>query len=213
MSVGYLYLDRSLKPASRLTSRVVLMSEFLTPSPAAALAASLVMSLILMGSSRKVFGPEVVARWLVPHRADIGCATFLAIGVAVLVHIGLLDSSFGPGGAAHYVPVVGAQIGYFLSLVSRKDLPPAHPHRAFALTLVWLGLVVSPGVATTIALEVASVWTVKLLHLTVPSAADSAVDAVAVEAGRAMGAKGMSAKAKPKKAQSKSTKASRGRKR
>ena len=47
------------------------------------------------------------------------------------------------------------------SLVARKDLPPAHPHRLVLLIVVWLALAMG-GAATQVAVELASLWIVKL---------------------------------------------------
>ena len=127
----------------------------------AALAGAHLISLILMGASRKVFGPEVVAQRLVPHRGDIGAAAFFSIGVGVLVQLGVIGTHWGPGGASHLPLAALAQVGYVSSLVARGDLPPAHPHRLVLLVIVWLGLL-KGAASTQIVLEVASLWIVKL---------------------------------------------------
>ena len=144
----------------------------------AALAGGLIASLTLMGASRKVFGPATVERYLVPHRADIGIATFLNIGVAASVQLGALGVAFGVGGEMHLVPAGLAQLGYLASLISRGDLPPAHPHRLVLLVLVWVGLAVSSAWAQVL-FEVTSLWIVKLrLNPGPPAKAKKAADAV-----------------------------------
>merc|ERR1740130_988598 len=111
-----------------------------------------------MGASRKVFGAEVVARHLVPHRADIGVAAFGTIGVAACTQLGLIDSGWAAGGAMHLVAAALAQLGYLCSLVARNDL---FSMRLVLLVLVWLGL--ATGLSTIqIPVEVASLWIVKL---------------------------------------------------
>ena len=104
----------------------------------AALAGGLLVSLTLMGSSRKIFGPEVVQQYLVPHRVDIGVATFFSIGIAVSVQLGLLSTSWGVGGASHIVVAALAQLGYLMSLIGRGDLLSS---RLFLLILTWVGIV------------------------------------------------------------------------
>ena len=127
----------------------------------AAIAGGLLASLSLMGASRKVLGPDVVGRRLVPHRGDIGSATFFSIGVGVCVELGYLSSEWAAGGAQHWMPAAVAQLGYLSSLIARRDLPPAHPHRLALLLAVWLGLAFGPA-AVQIAVQVAALWIVKL---------------------------------------------------
>ena len=136
---------------------------------ATALAGALLLSLILMGVSRKVLGAEVVSRRLVPHRGDIGVATFFNIGVAACVGLSLISSAWGPGGEMHYIPASLAQLGYLASIIARNDLPPAHPHRLLVLMAIWFGLATSTlildvGAAASaqVLLEVMSLWVVKL---------------------------------------------------
>ena len=126
-----------------------------------ALAGYLLLSLTAMGVSRKIFGPEIVSQRLVPHRSDIGVATFFTIIVAAAVHMGMLDASLGPGGDQHLIPAAIAQLGYLTSLVLRGDLPPKHPHRLVLLVLVWVGLATGTG-ELQVLLQVASLWIVKL---------------------------------------------------
>ena len=129
----------------------------------AALAGAHLISLVLMGASRKVFGPEVVAQRLVPHRGDIGAAAFFSIGVGALVQLGLIGAKWGPGGASHLAVAALAQLGYLSSLVARGDLPPANPHRLVLLVeVVWLGLLKGSAASTQVLLEVAALWIVKL---------------------------------------------------
>ena len=124
----------------------------------AALAGGLLVSLTLMGSSRKIFGPEVVQQYLVPHRVDIGVATFFSIGIAVSVQLGLLSTSWGVGGASHIVVAALAQLGYLMSLIGRGDLLSS---RLFLLILTWVGIVLGT-VTVQVVMEVASLWVVKL---------------------------------------------------
>jgi hypothetical protein len=128
---------------------------------AAALAGALLTSLTLMGLSRKVFGKDVVARRLVPHRADIGVAAFFTIGLAACVELGLVDATWAPGGHNHLMAAALSQMGYLASLLARGDLPPTHPHRLALLVVVWSGLA-SGGAQVQIVLETASLWIVKL---------------------------------------------------
>ena len=127
----------------------------------AALAGAHLLSLTLMGASRKVFGPDVVAQRLVPHRGDIGAAAFFSIGIGALVQFGVIGSTWGPGGESHIWPILISQAGYLSSLVARNDLPPKTPHRFLLLVLVWIGLA-SATAAAQVLLEVASLWIVKL---------------------------------------------------
>lgn len=131
--------------------------------PNIALAGALLTSLFLMGFSRKVFGVVTVSRRLVPHRADIGIATFFNIIVAVSVSVGLTDEKWGAGGKHHIVPAVLVQLGYLMSLVARKDLPPKHPHRLMMLATIWVSLTAVPAMLQVV-LEVASLWVVKLRY-------------------------------------------------
>ena len=129
--------------------------------PPLALAGGLLASLTAMGSSRKIFGPEVVARYLVPHRADIGFATFFNIGFSVAIGIGLLDSSFGPGGQLHGYSATIVQLGYLQSLIDRRDF-----HRLLILLPVGLALalaVLNEWSVATASIEVLSLWAVKLI--------------------------------------------------
>jgi len=131
----------------------------------AAVAGAHLLSLVLMGASRKVFGPEVVAERLVPHRGDIGAAAFFSIGVGALVQLGLLGTKWAPGGSSHLAVALLAQLGYLASLVARGDLPPTHPHRLVLLVVVWFGLLSATqkgSAMTQVLLEVASLWIVKL---------------------------------------------------
>ena len=128
---------------------------------AATLAGALLGSLTIMGVSRKIFGHEAVSQRLVPHRADIGVATFFNIGVGVSVELGLLSIAYGPGGDKHLVPAMLAQLGYLSSLVARQDLPPQHPHRLVLLLVVWIGLVIGTA-RVQLLVEVTSLWIVKL---------------------------------------------------
>ena len=131
----------------------------------AAVAGAHLLSLVLMGASRKVFGPEVVAERLVPHRGDIGAAACFSIGVGVLVQLGLLGTKWAPGGSSHLAVALLAQLGYLASLVARGDLPPTHPHRLVLLVIVWFGLLSATqkgSASTQVVLEVASLWIVKL---------------------------------------------------
>jgi len=129
--------------------------------PPLALAGGLLASLTVMGSSRKMFGSEVVARYLVPHRADIGFATFFNIGFSVAIGIGLLDSSFGPGGQLHGYSATIVQLGYLQSLIDRRDF-----HRLLILLPVGLALalaVLNEWSVATASIEVLSLWAVKLI--------------------------------------------------
>jgi len=118
-----------------------------------------------MGASRKVFGPEVVAQRLVPHRGDIGAAAIFSIVVGALVQLGLLGTKWAPGGSSHLAVAALAQLGYLASIVSRGDLPPTHPHRLVLLVIVWLGLLSATQKGSAmmqVLLEVAALWIVKL---------------------------------------------------
>ena len=129
--------------------------------PPLALAGGLLASLTAMGSSRKIFGPEVVARYLVPHRADIGFATFFNIGFSVAIGIGLLDGSFGPGGQLHGYSATIVQLGYLQSLIDRRDF-----HRLLILLPLGLALalaVLNELTVATSSIEVLSLWAVKLM--------------------------------------------------
>ena len=129
--------------------------------PPLALAGGLLASLTVMGSSRKMFGSEVVARYLVPHRADIGFATFFNIGFSVAIGIGLLDSSFGPGGQLHGYSATIVQLGYLQSLIDRRDF-----HRLLILLPLGLALalaVLNEWSVATASIEVLSLWAVKLI--------------------------------------------------
>lgn len=125
------------------------------------LAGGLLLSLTLMGSSRKIFGPDVVTRYLVPHRVDIGVATFFNIGFSALAAFGVLDPLvWGPGGDQHMYSVAVVQLGYLQSLIDRRDFGG----RLLLLVLVWLSLAVNvKNAVVTIALEVLSLWVVKLI--------------------------------------------------
>ena len=124
------------------------------------LAAGLLASLTAMGSSRKVFGPDVVAKWLVPHRTDIGIATFFSIGFALACEVGLMDSGvWAPGGSQHLMQSAVVQLGYLQSLLARRDFGA----RALVLVLVWVLLAVfASSPLPTVAVEVFSLWVVKL---------------------------------------------------
>jgi hypothetical protein len=128
-------------------------------SGGAMLAGALLASLTAMGLSRKLFGPKVVEQHLVPHRTDIGIATFFSIGWSLATHFSLIDPMWGPGGAQHGYPCVLVQIGYLSSLVDRRDFGA----RLGLLALNWflLALAVS-STAGTVALETLSLWVVKL---------------------------------------------------
>ena len=104
-----------------------------------ALAGGLLVSLTLMGSSRKIFGPEVVQQYLVPHRVDIGVATFFSIGIAVSVQLGLLSTCekvagiigplvAGPLYASRFGPAAPA---WAAALVAVAGLGRPHEQRAF----------------------------------------------------------------------------------
>ena len=125
-----------------------------------------------------MYVPEVVAQRLVPHRGDIGAAAFFSIGVGALVQLGMLGSQWGPGGEKHLFAAAFSQLGYLSSLVSRKDLPPAQPHRLLLLLCVWAGLIASTTAAVQVLLEVASLWIVKLRLNPGAPAQISASDAV-----------------------------------
>ena len=151
----------------------------------AALAGAHLLSLTLMGASRKVFGPEVVAQRLVPHRGDIGVAAFFSIGIGALVQLGVIGSTWGPGGESHKFPMIVSQLGYLSSLVARKDLPPKHPHRLVLLVLVWFGLTTGTAV-TQVLLQVASLWIVKLrLNPSPPAAASKKSTAAGKKSAKA----------------------------
>ena len=123
------------------------------------LAGTLLFSLTLMGASRKVFGPDVVAQRLVPHRGDIGIAAFLTIGIGACIGLGIVPHSFGPGDAQHWIPAAIAQLGYVSSLIARKDLGV----RLLLLILAWL-CIASGEANLQVLAETASLWIVKL-HL------------------------------------------------
>lgn len=135
-------------------------------SPGAALAGAHLLSLTLMGASRKIFGRETVEAHLVPHRGDIGAGAFFSICFGVLAHFGAIQSKWGPGGDYHLLLAALSQLGYLSSLIARGDLPPAHPHRLSLLILVWSSLLLLEGLSLGAAsiqvlLEVASLWIVK----------------------------------------------------
>jgi len=125
--------------------------------PGAILAGGLIFSLILMGASRKVFGPDVVGARLVPHRKDIGVSAFFSIGFGMLAGLNLIETKYATGGQ---LPAI-AQVGYVMSLIDRGDLPPKHPHRLVFLLVVWLVLAFGSA-HMQIAAQVASLWIVKL---------------------------------------------------
>ena len=149
--------ERKTACATRVCLGAVGMSEYC----GGALAGAHLLSLTLMGASRKVFGPEVVAQRLVPHRGDIGAAAFFLIGIGGCVQLGMIGGNWGPGGESHKFPIVISQLGYLSSLIARNDLPPKNPHRLLLLMLVWVGLA-SCSAITQVLLEVASLWIVKL---------------------------------------------------
>ena len=122
------------------------------------LASGLLASLTLMGASRKVLG-LAVERYLVPHRADIGIATFFSIGFSLAICCGLVDGAWGPGGSQHPLPTTVVQLGYLLSLIARRDFSM----RLILLLFVWFGLLLcSEHAVGTVVLEVVSLWVVKL---------------------------------------------------
>jgi hypothetical protein len=135
-------------------------------SPSVNLASLMILTLVAMSSSRKVLGPAEVAKWLVGHRTDIGVAVGWTIALCFLVAGGLLPASLAPEGAWHLTAVcVPQQLLFLRSLVARGDLPPRHPHRLALLALGWVGLLAGGsggGGQAAVALEVASLWVVKL---------------------------------------------------
>lgn len=146
------------------------------------LAGAFVASLTAMGASRKIFGPDVVARRLVPHRGDIGAGAFFSIAVGACVELRAMSDDFGPGGQYHLLLAAVSQLGYLRSLIARNDLPPAHPHRLVLLLLVYIGLAFGPSWMQ-IPLQVASLWIVKLRLHSVPAAAARTSTAMDVEDG------------------------------
>jgi len=123
--------------------------------------AGLLLSLTLMGSSRKVFGDATVKQYLVPHRADIGVATFFNIGFSLAVQLGLTDSSWAPGGPQHLLPVAIVQLGYLQSLIDRRDFGL----RLALLVGAWLMLAVANTAdawQAVVGLEIFTLWIVKL---------------------------------------------------
>jgi hypothetical protein len=125
-----------------------------------ALGGALLLSLSLMGASRKVFGSRAT-EWLVPHRADIGLVAFGTVGFSACVALGLVGADWAPGGPMHFVPAALAQLFYLVSLVARGDLPPRHPERLVLLLVCWFGIALGEA-QLQVAMQVASLWIVKL---------------------------------------------------
>jgi len=133
------------------------------------LAGFMLLSLTVMSTSRKVLGPVEVSKWLVGHRTDIGVGVGWTIALMIGVGMSVLPASVAPGGTRHLIAVVFPQQLLFLrSLVERKDLPPRHFNRLILLVLAWAGLLAASSGHWTaapraeIALEVATLWVVKL---------------------------------------------------
>ena len=150
-------------------------------SPAGLLAGGLVASLTTMIAIRKIGGPDVAEGLLVGHRTDIGLAAGLSIGLSLLAvsgfdeFLGFELLTLSPCGSKHLVVILPSQVLYAKSIVARGDVPPEHPVRAMLLTVIWMGFLfsfdackdsgtgdMSPGVLSMVALEVASLWVVKL---------------------------------------------------
>ena len=124
----------------------------------------LLLSLTLMGSSRKIFGDDIVKQYLIPHRVDIGVATFFNIGFSFAVQFGFIESSWEPGGSHHLLSALVVQLGYLQSLIDRRDFGL----RLVVLVGAWLALTFANLTAAWQVVAVMEVLTRRIVKLFPP---------------------------------------------